>query len=93
VAVGDDAVNAGFAIVAPSDEVEQGYVEINRTRDYVAQVLSLIFAVWPTSKGGTGASDIAAAKVNLGINFGTDPPDDTNGGAIDGNIYLRIPGP
>jgi hypothetical protein len=90
VAVGDDAAAAGYPLVAASDEVEQGYVEINRTRDFVAQVLALIFAVWPTSKGGTGASDIATAKVNLGISYGTDAPSDDTGGAVDGNVYFRI---
>lgn len=93
MAVGDDATNAGFPLVAGSDQVRDAYVEIDRTRDFVAQVLSLIFAVWPTSKGGTGASDIATAKTNLGINFGSDAPSDDTGGAVDGNIYFRIPAP
>lgn len=91
MAVGDDAEAAGYPLVQGSDLVQQGDVEINRTRDFIAQVLGLIFAVWPTSKGGTGASDIAQAKVNLGINYGTDAPSDDNGGNVDGNIYFRIP--
>lgn len=93
MAVGDDATAYGFPLVSGSDAVKDTYVEIDRTRDFVAQVGNLILAIWPTSKGGTGAGDIAAAKVNLGINFGTDAPDDTVGGAVDGNIYFRIPGP
>lgn len=93
MAVGDDAAAAGFPLVQGSDELQLSYVEINRTRDFVAQVLGLIQAVWDTSHGGTGASDIATAKTNLGINFGTDAPDDTVGGNQDGNIYFRIPGP
>lgn len=91
MAVGDDAAAAGYPLVAASDEVEQGYVEINRTRDFIAQVLSLIQGVWDTSHGGTGASDIATAKVNLGFNYGSDAPSDSNGGAVDGNVYFRIP--
>jgi hypothetical protein len=91
VAVGDDAAAAGYPLVSGSDELQLVYVEVNRTRDFVAGVLNLIQAVWSTSHGGTGASDIATAKANLGFAYGSDPPDDTNGGATDGNIYFRIP--
>jgi hypothetical protein len=31
------------------------------------------------------------AKVNLGFAYGSDAPSDANGGAIDGNVYFRIP--
>lgn len=90
MAVGDDAAAAGFPLVQPSDMVEQGYVEVNRTRDEVADVLALIPAIWPTNQGGTGASDIATAKINLGFNYGTDDPSDAVGGNVDGNIYFKI---
>jgi hypothetical protein len=91
MAVGDDAVNAGFPILDGSEEVEEGYIEINRTRDFIAQVQSLIQAIWDTAHGGTGASTIDVAKVNLGFAYGSDAPSDANGGAIDGNVYFRIP--
>lgn len=91
MAVGDDAAAAGYPLVSGSDELQLVYVEVNRTRDFVAQVLGLIQAVWSTSHGGTGASDIAVAKVNLGFAYGSDAPSDTNGGAVDGNVYFRIP--
>jgi hypothetical protein len=90
VAVGDDAAAAGYPLVQGSDPEQQGYIEINRTRDMIADVLSLILPVWPTSKGGTGASDVDQAKTNLGISSGTDPPSDAVGGSVDGNIYFRI---
>lgn len=41
MAIGDEATTAGFSIVPPNGEmgkVRRGYEEINRTRDYVAQV-------------------------------------------------------
>lgn len=90
MAVGDDAAAAGYPLVQGSDPEQQGYIEINRTRDFVADVLSLILPIWPTSKGGTGAADVATAKANLGISSGTDAPSDAVGGTTDGNIYFRI---
>ena len=93
--IGDDAAAAGFALVP--DTGEGGEVrfcaqEINRTRDYVAQVKALVLSIWPVNRGGTGASTAAAARVNLGIASGTADPDDSVGGAVDGNIYFKIVG-
>ena len=93
MAVGDDARTAGYPLVpeqGAGGEVHNGYLEINRTRDFVAQVKNLILGVWPVSKGGTGATTSAAAKTNLGIRYGTSSPSDTVGGATDGNIYFKI---
>lgn len=90
MAVGDDAAAYGFPLVADSDEVRNGATEINRTRDFVAQVALLILSTWPISKGGTGATTGVAALASLGITSGTDAPSDDVGGAIDGNIYLQI---
>lgn len=90
MAVGDDAAAYGFPLVADSDEVRNGATEINRTRDFVAQVAELILATWPISKGGTGATDGISALVNLGVSSGTDAASDDVGGAVDGNIYFQI---
>lgn len=74
MAVGDDAKAAGFALVTGSDIIRNGDDEINKTRDYVAQVKALI----PTSKG--------AYRTATGISSGTADP---TGGA-DGDIYFKI---
>jgi len=36
-AIGDDAINAGMAVVPSGDPVRNGEDEINLTRDYIAQ--------------------------------------------------------
>jgi hypothetical protein len=93
MAVGDDAQAAGFPVVPPSGatgKVHDGYVEINRTRDLIAQVKALILSTWPVAKGGTGATTAAAARVNLGFSYGTDAASDTVGGNVDGNVYFKI---
>lgn len=95
MAVGDDATLAGFALVpdtGTAGEVRFGAQEINRTRDYAAQVKNLILAIWPVSRGGTGASNTSQARVNLGISSGTLDASDAVGGAVDGNIYFKIVG-
>lgn len=79
MAVGDDAAAAGFLLVPGSGtggKTHDGYVEINRTRDYVAQVKALI----PVGK--------PANRTASGISSGTADP---SGGA-DGDIYFKIIG-
>lgn len=91
--VGDDATAYGFPLVPDSGaggEVRLGAQEINRTRDFVAQVGNKIPPTWPVNKGGTGATDAAGAKVNLGFSYGTADASDAVGGAVDGNIYFKI---
>jgi len=77
MAVGDDATAAGYPIV-PSTGIDGlvkiGYQEINRTRDFVAQVKALI----PTGK--------AAYRTAGGITSGTADPT----GGNDGDIYFKI---
>ena len=91
MAIGDDALAAGFAIVSTTgDEVRAGADEINRTRDYVAQVKNLLQSVWAVTNGGTGGSTAAAARTNLFIRSGTAAASDAVGGNTDGNIYLKI---
>lgn len=79
MAVGDDATAAGFPLVPDTGEpgrVRWGAQEINRTRDFIAQVKALI----PFGKAGFRAA--------AGISSGTANP---SGGA-DGDIYFKIIG-
>jgi hypothetical protein len=79
MAIGDDAIAAGFPLVPDTGEdgrVRWGGRELNRTRDLVAQVLRRI----PGSK--------AAFRTSSGITSGSAAP---SGGA-DGDIYLQILG-
>jgi hypothetical protein len=93
VAIGDDATAAGMALVPDTGDggqVRLGAQEINRTRDYIAQVKALIKGTWPVSNGGTGGTDTPTARANLGISSGTAAPSDSVGGSNDGNIYFQI---
>lgn len=77
MAVGDEALAAGFSLVPDTGEegkVKWGGREINRTRDYVAAVKGLV----PANKG--------AAQVQAGIHYGTAEPT----GGTDGDIYFKI---
>jgi hypothetical protein len=77
MAIGDQALAAGFPIVP--DEGEEGRLrwggrEINRTRDFIAQVWALI----PVGK--------SAYRDAAGISSGTaDPP-----AGNEGDIYFKI---
>lgn len=77
MAVGDDATAAGFAIVPDTGEegrVRYGAREINRTRDYAAQVKASV----PVGK--------AAYRTAAGITSGTALPT----GGNDGDIYFQV---
>ena len=77
MAVGDDATAAGFPLVPDTGEegrVRWGAREINRTRDFIAQIKSLI----PVGKAGYRSAS--------GISSGTANPT----GGSDGDIYLKI---
>lgn len=79
MAIGDDATAQGFAIVPDSGEngrVRYGAREINRTRDYVAQIAVRA----PATKSGM--------RTRAGISSGTGNP---SGGA-NGDIYFKIIG-
>jgi hypothetical protein len=93
MAVGDDAAAAGYPLVPNTGagaQVSEGATEINRTRDFVAQIKQLVISVWPVNKGGTGATTAAGARTNLGISSGVSTPSDTVGGNVNGNIYFKI---
>lgn len=77
MAIGDQAVAAGFPTVPDTGEegrVRWGARELNRTRDFIAQVLSLI----PVGKPGY--------RTAAGISSGTAAPT----GGNDGDIYFKI---
>jgi len=79
MAVGDDAQAAGFPVVPDTGETGRlrwGGLEINRTRDFIAQVKALI----PVGK--------ASWRTASGISSGTDDPV----GGTDGDIYFKIVG-
>lgn len=77
MAVGDAAQAAGFPLVPDTGEdgkVKWGARELNRTRDLVALLKSLI----PTSK--------SSFRTASGISSGTGEPT----GGMDGDIYFKI---
>lgn len=77
MAIGDDATSVGYTLVPDTGEegkVRWGARELNKTRDYVAQVKKSI----PASK--------TAYRTAGGISSGTAAP---TGGA-DGDIYFKI---
>lgn len=78
MAIGDDAVAAGYPLVPESGEegrVRWGSREFNRTRDFIAQLKVLI----PVGK--------AAYRTSTGISYGSGPPP---GVGTDGDIYFQI---
>jgi hypothetical protein len=77
MAVGDQAVAAGYTIVPDTGEegrVRWGAREINRTRDFIGALKALI----PIGKSGYRAAG--------GISSGTAAPS----GGNDGDIYFKI---
>lgn len=79
MAVGDNALSAGMPVVPDSGEegrVRWGARELNRTRDFIAQVKALI----PVGKAGY--------RTAAGISSGTADPT----GGNDGDIYFKIVG-
>lgn len=77
MAIGDAAAAAGFPLVPDSGEdgkVKWGSREINRTRDLIALLKSLI----PLSKD--------SFRTSAGISSGTAEPT----GGTDGDIYFKI---
>ena len=77
MAVGDDAIASGYELVPDTGEegrVRWGAREINRTRDYIAQVKALI----PVGKAGY--------RQAAGVTSGTADPT----GGNDGDIYFKI---
>lgn len=79
MAVGDDAVAAGYTLVPDNGEegrVRWGAREINRTRDLIAQLKRLI----PNGVSGYRS----AVKINTGV--GIPGPND----GVEGEIWFRV---
>lgn len=77
MAVGDEAQAAGYSLVPNTGAdglVKLGAQEINRTRDYIAQVKASV----PVGK--------AAYRTAGGITSGTSDPT----GGTDGDVYFKI---
>ena len=92
MAIGDDAVAAGFQTVPNTGDagrVSLGAQEINRTRDYIAETASTATPL-PVNKGGTGATASNIARQHLGIYSNTAAPSDGVATNVDGTIYLQI---
>jgi phage-related tail fiber protein len=93
MAVGDDARAANYLLVPNTGEegrVRWGAREINRTRDYIANVNGRIPGIWPVAQGGTGGNTPATARAGLNLlgkmSMGTgDPPADGQ----NGDIYFK----
>lgn len=90
MAIGDDAAAAGFPLVPNTGEegkVRYGAREINRTRDFVAQIKDLILATWPVNRGGTGSTTKSGARTNLGFTSSTAVPSNATG--ADGDVHFK----
>lgn len=77
MAIGDQALSAGFILVPETGEegrVRWGAREINRTRDYIANVKTSI----PASK--------SAYRAAAGITYGASLPT----GGSDGDVFFKI---
>lgn len=84
MALGDDALAAGFELVNPNtDLVKDGADEINLTRDYAAQVKN---ETRPVNKGGTGATTAVQALRNLGVYVQSTDPGHSNG-----RLWIKVP--
>lgn len=92
MAIGDDAQAQGYPIVPDTGSedarVRWGAREINRTRDFIAQLRQSIPTYWPISRGGTGGGNKAQARANLGFTSGTANPS----GGENGDVYFKIIG-
>ena len=75
MATGDDALAAGMAIMTGAEAAHTLDTEMNKTRDYIAQRTAEVTSV---TKGGTGATNAAAARANLGINAANTPTTGSN---------------
>jgi hypothetical protein len=64
MATGDDAIAAGMPVMTGNEQANTLDTEINLTRDLIAQRTN---DVTPVVKGGTGATNAAGARSNLGI--------------------------
>lgn len=93
MAVGDSARDVNYLLVPNTGEegrVRWGAREINRTRDYIADIYKRIPGIWAVTQGGTGGNTPATARVGLELlgkmtmGTGNPPADGQNG-----DIYFK----
>lgn len=83
MAIGDDATAAGYQLVPESGEngrVRWGARELNRGRDYTAQIRAAVIALQNL------LGDKGSVRTRAGISAGTGNPS----GGQDGDIYFKI---
>ncbi len=70
---GADALDAGMSTLDGTEDRRDGWLSINKTRDYIATKTAELKArslnVWPTNRGGTGSANL----------YGVTLPTDENG--------------
>jgi len=91
MAIGDAAASKGMDLVNGTEAANTLDTEINKTRDYIAELeidasTDITTGTLPMSRGGTGATSKSSVRSNIGITSGTANP---SGGA-DGDIYFKI---
>lgn len=72
MAAGDDAAAAGYELVAGTDDRRDGWLEINKTRDYLAQL-----KVWVIAQLGGKVSGTVTIQTGTTL-----PPAADNAGVI-----------
>lgn len=91
MAIGDDAVEQGYPLVPNTGEegkVRYGAREINRTRDFIAQLAVIVRGVTTVARGGTGGTNKSDGRKGLGIDSGTSLPSNSVGS--DGDIFFKV---
>lgn len=83
---GTAAFAAGLDILDGTEKKRNGWLAINKTRDYIVERIAAVFQeVWSIAKGGTGATTQAGALQNLGALPRAEVFDGT------GSVFNKVP--